>query len=194
MKDDLDNNRRKDKIEEFKRIPLALIIMIFWIAILYLMTEDRITIDGIPLYGASIEVWALVVEILVGLALIYGVRSLVLIFWLGALAKYGGFRLHPWKPIIHSAKLLIICFSLLVLFNYAQTFILDNAKQFNNALAFHNSTPFYIQLIPRMAYAFIAFMILFIFSFILFYMVRAPFNAKEQIESLRKKKSGMINE
>ena len=176
MEKDIDYSRRQDSLLIFKLSPLVLIITA---AVIYLTEVDRITIDRITLWGASKYIWALALEILVGLALIFGAESLVTMLSLITLAKHRRSFLYPWDIIIQSAYQLIICIALLVLFNYSQKFILDNVKQINNILTLHRSLPSYVLFMEYMAWGLIALFIFIVFSSVVFNRVRELFNTKQ---------------
>ena len=162
-----------------------LFLMAFIGVWIYIESTDIITIGGISLKGTAKYLWALDAELFTGLAVIFGTGSLVYLLWLSAVARHAGFTLHPWRPIVISTVLLLICFTLFTLFGYFQTLILDNAQQINEYFKHIANHSDLLHFIGDKLWSYMTGFMAFNFGFILFYMVRAPFNAEEHVELLK---------
>ncbi len=129
---EIEEARRKERLDQLKLIPLALIIFAMIIGIYVVFLSDEIVFDGVAIWGASKSIWFLCVLVLVGLSVVSFVFSLSFLIFLGRAAKYMNKRAHPWKPVVFSGKLLVLGYSFLALGAYLEFSVRDNINYINN--------------------------------------------------------------
>lgn len=179
-KNDSDYHRRKAELEDYKLFPLALAGVGFMVLVYYLMGNEVIEFSGVELRGSAKYVWAISVEVLLGLAILMAVSSLSFIISLSLLPRYiSRFQLHPWKPIVFSSVLLASGVGMLAVAKSVNELVLQNSRDISKFLSFEY---FAVE-----AALFMVWMLAFtwlgsnLFSLI-YWCVRAPFNIPEMIE------------
>ena len=179
-KNDSDYHRQKAELEEYKLFPLALAGVGFIVLVFYLMGNEVIEFSDVELRGSAKYVWALSVEVLLGLAALMAVSSLSFIICLSLLPRYvSRFQLHPWKPIAFSSALLALGVGLLAVARYVNELVLQNSRDISKFLSFdYFAIEGALFIVWMLAFTWLGSML---FSLI-YWCVRAPFNLPEIIE------------
>ena len=177
--------RQQEEQDEYRLIPLAIFFLIAMTAAFYLASQEHIEVKGVLLFGPAKYLWALTVELFYGLGILVGTASLVLLFWLSAMAKHGKFVLHPWRPIIMSSILLLVCLGFWVLAQHLEHLILGNVLSINKALEFERELPDIVQILLSCGWAMVAAMLANILAAHVLMLLYAPFDAKETIKLMR---------
>ena len=178
--------RRQERLDVYRRLPLVVLIFSFTAWMYYISSVDSLVVHDIKLLGPAKFLWALVVELFAGLALLFGVSSLSFLFWVGAAAKGGDYHPHPWMPLIISGVFLTISFGFCLLAYYLEYAVVENVYNINTALRFYDrQVQRVFEIVGGLLWMLVSIVIGVGISSLLFEVLRAPLHAREVVQELK---------
>jgi hypothetical protein len=183
---DADYYRNQERLDVYRRLPLVFLCFLVSVWVIYINSfSENLVLQETKIIGPAKYIWALTVETLVGLTFIFGVSSLSFLFWIGAATKSGDFIPHPWKPIIISCSLLVASFGLCLLAYYVEFAVVDNVKNINTNLRFQDTQyQNAFEVLGVLLWMIVTSVIGYSFAFILYEILKAPFNAREALTKM----------
>lgn len=183
---DQDYYIRRDKRRDLMLLPLCVVYLALYVAIIYFILESRDLPFGIKIRGDARLIWYLSVLVLFGLATILFTASLSVIIWMHLMAIHLKAKANSFNIFLVSLFLLLSSFFVSAFATYVESIVRSNYRDINKFLRYDLGMLWDFIEIPLQIFCIIAiFFIIGSVTSILILPFYARKNAEEYIQSRR---------